>query len=388
MMKKLLFSALIGLTLLPGLAFADTSATSVLVTSSASVSVQQQIAMLQAQIANLLAQIKALQGGQDPTGAWCHDFNVNMGVGATGEEVSQLGMSLGFSGAASTGFSAKGYYDEGVAAAVSAFQQKYASEILYPNGLKYPTGYVGRATRAKLNALYGCGVVKPPVYGAPVISGVSGPTQLNINQTGTWSITAWDPMNGTLGYVVIWGDEQTQALGSVAQGIDPYYYAQQTTFTHSYTYPGTYKVRFIVKNQSGVKTESSMTVNVTNIIVDRFPLNVTSPNGGESWIRGSSRNITWVGGTTGVFDIRLQPYYPPCTSNMCPMYAYRAPYTIVTGVSGYSYAWTVGNAYYPGLNENNVTDGPYTVQVCEAGGSGMCDTSDASFRIDSVSYTQ
>ena len=48
--------------------------------------------------------------------------------------------------------------------AVNAFQQKYASDILKDGGA--PTGIVGRMTRAKLNALYGCDVVtyaQPPV---------------------------------------------------------------------------------------------------------------------------------------------------------------------------------------------------------------------------------
>ncbi|MBI1866227.1 MAG: hypothetical protein HYS02_00470, partial [Candidatus Staskawiczbacteria bacterium] len=47
-------------------------------------------------------------------------------------------------------------FDERLASAVSEFQEKYASEILAPYGLKRGTGYVGPSTRKKLNTLYGC----------------------------------------------------------------------------------------------------------------------------------------------------------------------------------------------------------------------------------------
>ncbi|MDE1975418.1 MAG: hypothetical protein KGI49_02835, partial [Patescibacteria group bacterium] len=40
----------------------------------------------------------------------------------------------------------------------------------------------------------------------PVISGISSPTVLQVGQTGTWSVNASDPQNGTLSYSVDWGD--------------------------------------------------------------------------------------------------------------------------------------------------------------------------------------
>lgn len=127
-----------------------------------SISSAQTVAGLQAQIQALLAQVQALQAQltqlQGGTTTWCHTFNTNLGVGASGPEVTALQTALqkeGFSVAIS------GNYDEQTAAAVTGFQEKYKDEILTPNNLQYGTGYVGPSTRAKLNTLYGYGVVQP-----------------------------------------------------------------------------------------------------------------------------------------------------------------------------------------------------------------------------------
>lgn len=87
-----------------------------------------------------------------PTG-WCYSFYKNLRVGSHGPEVLKLQTALNQSGfqVATTGD-----FDQSTASAVSGFQEKYASEILTPNGLTYGTGYVGNATRIKLNSLYQC----------------------------------------------------------------------------------------------------------------------------------------------------------------------------------------------------------------------------------------
>jgi len=46
-----------------------------------------------------------------------------------------------------------GNFDAATRAATIRFQEKYAAEILAPLGLKSGTGYVGAATRAKINQL-------------------------------------------------------------------------------------------------------------------------------------------------------------------------------------------------------------------------------------------
>ncbi len=130
-------------------------------------SAQVDTASLQAQIAALLAQIQVLQaqlgqtqGGGGTTTQWCHTFNANLGIGSYGSEVQALIIALNKSGLVPSAFDTANSqigYDETVASYVTAFQEKYRSEILTPAGLSAGTGYVGTKTRAKLNSLYGCG---------------------------------------------------------------------------------------------------------------------------------------------------------------------------------------------------------------------------------------
>ena len=117
--------------------------------------IQALITQLQQQIAQLQQQLAQIQG--QPT-AWCHDFNVNLRVGDSGDEVAHLHTALQKDGVWNvTGFGHTNF-DEETASYVVAFQEKYASEILAPWGLKHGTGFVGSTTRAKLNELYGCKV--------------------------------------------------------------------------------------------------------------------------------------------------------------------------------------------------------------------------------------
>ncbi|MBI2097547.1 MAG: peptidoglycan-binding protein, partial [Candidatus Vogelbacteria bacterium] len=76
-----------------------------------------------------------------------------------GSEVSALQTALTRAGFP---ISASGNFDEVTASAVSSFQLKYKNEILTVNGLAYPTGYFGPATRRKINQLFGCNNVVIP----------------------------------------------------------------------------------------------------------------------------------------------------------------------------------------------------------------------------------
>ena len=89
---------------------------------------------------------------------------------------------------------------------------------------------------------------------SPTIVGAAFPTMLTVGQQGTWSVSASDPQNGTLSYSVNWGDN-----GPTAKAV-----VQTTTFTHSYTAVGTYKVVFTVTDSAGLSANTSGTVQVTS----------------------------------------------------------------------------------------------------------------------------
>ncbi|MDP3051991.1 MAG: DUF4214 domain-containing protein [bacterium] len=119
---------------------------------------------IQAQTRSLLQQIKVLQEQlatmQQTSAVWCHDFNVNLKIGDSGNEIKALQTALGKEGFPvmdiEENVQGYNYFGKFTTAAVSGFQEKYKDEILTSLGLKYGTGFVGKATRAKLNKLYGC----------------------------------------------------------------------------------------------------------------------------------------------------------------------------------------------------------------------------------------
>src|SRR3989344_3800242 len=105
-----------------------------------------------------------------------------------------------------------------------------------------------------------------PANRPPVISGLSGPTSLTLNEQGTWRIDASDPENGNLSYSVTWGDEWAMMGAPRASSAD-YSVVQSTTFTHSYAYAGTYTVSVVVRDTAGNEARATATVSVSNNLV-------------------------------------------------------------------------------------------------------------------------
>lgn len=121
--------------------------------------------------------------------------------------------------------------------------------------------------------------IQPPyVSGSPVISGVSGPQSLNVNQTGTWSVTASSSSTGgDLSYSVFWGDE-VYSNATPMRNLTSSRPQQSATFTHTYSQAGVYTPRFTVQNEKGQTAQTSLSVNVGGVTTVNFVDLLTTVN--------------------------------------------------------------------------------------------------------------
>jgi hypothetical protein len=248
--------------------------------------------------------------------------------------------------------------------------------------------------------IYSGGGSGSPGTQSPVISGVDAPTTLAVGQTGTWTVHASDPQNGALSYTVDWGDtaQQPYAMTSVSSG----QFTQTTSSTHSYSNAGTYSLTFTVRNSAGLTAQSKTTVYVGST-ANQQPITLTSPNGGETWKRGTTQYITWSNQNI------VYPYYSGSTSYVsgsaytntgyvritlnyqCPggVYCtaiYRPPYTIQSSASNTgSSMWVVGSATVDGFTPVSVPSGTYVMTVCRydpsSAQSSACDSSNSYFTL-------
>lgn len=108
----------------------------------------------------------------------------------------------------------------------------------------YCTGYFGDAT-----------------HKTPTISGFSGPTNLKVNETGTWTVKASDPEGQELSYNVSWGDEGQYTASGIRTSLPVF--TQTSSFTHTYSLPGTYTVSVSARDSEGKEAKVSITVKVS-----------------------------------------------------------------------------------------------------------------------------
>lgn len=176
-----------------------------------------QIAQLQAQLASLMGQ---LGGTTTTTGttsstapAACAgiSFTRNLTLGSQGTDVQCLqallnqdpATQVAASGVGSAGNESQ-YFGGLTKAAVVAFQNKYAAEVLTPVGLTAGTGFVGASTRAKLNAM--------------LVGGTTGTTG-ETGTTGTTGTTLPEGCTSTAGYSPVTGESCSSTSTSTGTGL-------------------------------------------------------------------------------------------------------------------------------------------------------------------------
>jgi len=118
------------------------------------------IALLQSLEAQLVTLEQELVARQFKDASCIFAFNDNLSQGMTSSDVKHLQEAMNYSGftqIAAAGAGSPGnesiYFGPATKKAVIAFQDLFAKDILMPAGLSAGNGFVGAATRAKLNAL-------------------------------------------------------------------------------------------------------------------------------------------------------------------------------------------------------------------------------------------
>ena len=104
---------------------------------------------------------------------------------------------------------------------------------------------------------------------APVITGVGGPTNLKLGETGEWRVTAYDPDGSYLNYSVDYGEFMTVEQNK-AESMAPIFNTQTGKFKYDYKTPGEHTITFTVSDKDGLSTKASLTVFVSGIVPVRY----------------------------------------------------------------------------------------------------------------------
>ena len=122
----------------------------------------------------------------------------------------------------------------------------------------------------------------------PVITGVSGPTVLNVHQPGEWSVSAYDPDGDAITYRVNVSDgENVQTL------VAPSNIAGNTAFFEwGYRAPGSYTITFFVNDSHGSQAQANYNFNV--IVPGTSPIHgdCTGDSGYEKMPPGMPINVS------------------------------------------------------------------------------------------------
>lgn len=229
-------------------------------------------AEMQALIQQLQQQINQLQQRlssqfQTTSVSWCHNFNVDLQIGNYSSEVLALKTALQKEGFLTQ---TDNNFDEKTASAVVGLQEKYRASVLSPLGLARGTGFVGNATRTKLNSLYGCGTssVSAPVSASPSVTVVypNGGEILTAGQTYTitWRATGAsrvkiEECGETPRLAVKYTCEELSGFATIDAGLG---YRQWWVDPNDPFYPGRIKIRVSDVSNPSVYDESDNYVTI------------------------------------------------------------------------------------------------------------------------------
>ena len=110
----------------------------------------------------------------------------------------------------------------------------------------------------------------------PVITSLGGPTDISVNQAGTWTIQAYDPDGDYLTYSVDWGDVIYPHVATVDEKSETT--SQSATFSHSYLNSGNYTITLKVTDDQGLSAKSTITVQVGESVEE-----CTDSDGGKNY---------------------------------------------------------------------------------------------------------
>lgn len=325
----------------------------------------------------------------DSQGDSCARITVNLRYGMRDTEVNGNAVSVlqdflysnGYLSLAPTGF-----FGSMTRNAVASFQSA--------NGIQAsPAGFVGSVTRARIQSI-DCDGSPIEVPTKPVPVPTPKPVPLPTIPAGpvidSVQAKASDPGTVYAGEkAYIYGDRFSAPMTVNIGG----YLLNATYTSNSYAefvvpsslLPG--QVRMYVTNPSGLSS-TAYPVSVVGR-TEIGAMKVTSPNGGETWQKGSLQTIKWSSynecNPSSVcptvlpwsYDVKIKS---ACISSELACTALYSPEIIVRGVSSNSYTWTVGDL---GSGPNQLGEGAYQIVVCLAA-TDICDMSDSYFKIVDV----
>ena len=171
-----------------------------------------------------------------------------------------------------------------------------------------------------------------------------------------------------------WNDVVSLSDSTPNDGSETFAFAQAL-------YPGSYKISI---GSASAKVQQDFSDNLFTISSSISPsITVLSPNGGETWAKGTAHIISWQDDENNVpkfYDIKLVTVgggYAGCSQSpegCSPVY------NIARNIQGTSYNWSIPNctADNPCSSNFSIPIGSYAVQVCQTG-TTYCDSSNNEF---------